>query len=465
MSSSRRRNCARGILVALVLGVIGGGCDLTAPTELKKHGDALVANASRTGGGSSISASAVSWNEIDVSWTATSNATGYQLFRSTSGAAGPYAQIAQMSASITTYANTGLSGSTEYCYEIRSFRQVGRNINYSAYSSPACATTPPAPVPAAPTEINAVPQVYQIQVTWKDNSSNETGFHIEQAPTPTGGWTLIINANADATSAYVYATAEQQTCFRVMAFSSAGSSAPSAPDCTALPASPTGLSANAADGQAITLSWTDNSGVEDGYKVSRYQPGLSWEDVATLPANAVTYRDVAVSADVVYSYRVQAIKDGGYSEFSNEVTAVIPTSAPDAPSNAEAFYNFDAQFNTFTFYVIWNDNSYNEQGFRVEYTDGNGGWYTFGETLANETSFSYRYPAFLDPGLTCVRVIAFNTLGDSSPSNETCADTNGFPGFQSGGNVITNRPPPTNPRHGKPSSPRGARVHGKSSRR
>jgi hypothetical protein len=48
-----------------------------------------------------------------------------------------FKQIATVSASVTAYANTGLSGSTKYFYRLRAYNSQGN----SAYSNMASATT------------------------------------------------------------------------------------------------------------------------------------------------------------------------------------------------------------------------------------------------------------------------------------------------------------------------------------
>jgi titin len=444
MSSPIRRIATRVALIAAFCQLIATACEPTAAVDPTDGKNLLVPDASLTAGISIFTASTVSWSEVDLSWPTSPSVSGYQVFRSASGPAGGYNLIATTAANVGNYADKGLTAATQYCYEIRSFKYAGRNINYSAYSTAVCATTLPPPV-LAPSETDAVPQGFSFHIHWKDNSANESGFHIEQAPTPNGGWVRAVDAVANATSADVYADhVEQQACFRVIAYSTVGDSFASVPDCTTAPAPPSQLSANAPDPQSISLSWTDNSSVEDGFRVYRMEQGGAWADIATLPANVVTFRDAAVRADVPYTYHVQALKDGGYSNFSNNAVGVIPTTRPAAPTNAEAFYMFDGYINTFTFEVGWSDNSNNEQGFRIESTDGLGGWYPFGETPANESFFTYAFPGWLDPGQICVRIVAFNALGDSSPSNESCADTIGFPGFGYG--IISGASPPTLPR-------------------
>src|SRR5207247_4868062 len=95
------------------------------------------------------------------------------------------------------------------------------------------------------------------------------------------------------------------------------------------PPAPTNLVATTVDYQSIDLAWTDNSGVEDGYWVLRYD---DWNGgyyiVAELPANTTTFSDTWLASETWYSYYVVAIKDGGTSDYSNEANAT--TSAPPA---------------------------------------------------------------------------------------------------------------------------------------
>jgi fibronectin type 3 domain-containing protein len=417
------------LLTVVCVALTVAACDSDSPVQPRELGGTPF---SRGDAGSSIAVSAVSPSEIDLSWANTPSASGYQIFRSDNGATGSYSLIASTAATVTSYANTGLIGSTQYCYEIRSFKTSGRNTTYSAYSNAACATTLAPPV-NAPSDVDVVPipsttivypYVSNLRVSWKDNSANEDEFHLERASAPAGPWTQAITTSANITLQYQYGTREQQVCFRVIAFSAAGASMPSSVDCTTPPASPTNLVAKAADGQSITLTWTDNSAIEDGYKISRLEPGGTWTDIATLAPNAVSYRDPGVAADITYTYRVQALKDGGFSDYSNEAIVSIATSPPTAPSGATASYWSDNEYGWLYFYLTWTDASSNEEGFRIEFSaDSVSGWRTYTTVAANQTGFFGQYDlwASLAPFAECYRVVAFNSAGESA-SNATCTE-------------------------------------------
>src|SRR5205085_7789179 len=95
------------------------------------------------------------------------------------------------------------TGSTQYCYQIRSFKFTGRTTTYGAFSSPACAITLPPPV-IAPSETDASPYAGPIRIRWKDNSPNKDGFRIEQASTTAGPCTQASSVGANTTAPDVY---------------------------------------------------------------------------------------------------------------------------------------------------------------------------------------------------------------------------------------------------------------------
>jgi fibronectin type 3 domain-containing protein len=417
------------LLVAVCVGLSVAGCDSDSPVE--PQSPALTAFSRDVGSG--LSATAISPSEIDLAWPRSSGpVNGYEVFRSTTGATGPYSIVATAAATATGYADLGLTGSTTYCYEVRSFKIAGKNTMYSAFSAAACATTLAPPI-SAPSSVDVVPipndyyvDAYNsaVRVSWKDNSANEDGFYLERASAATGPWTRTVTTSANVTLQWDYGARERQICFRVIAFSAAGVSTPSSPDCTAPPANPTNLAAKA-DGQSINLTWTDNSAVEDGYKVSRLDAAGTWVDIAALPPNAVSYRDIGVTVDMTYTYRVQAQKDGGFSNYTNESAAVIPTAPPAPPSGASAGYWTANEYGWLYLDVAWIDASNNEEGFRIEVSyDGVSGWQPYATVAANMTSFEDKLSLWDNLGgrAECYRVIAFNGTGVSTPSNVTCAE-------------------------------------------
>src|SRR6266699_793694 len=140
------------LLVALFL-----GCDRPTPLAPGIEAAAGGQPAPTLAAPSNTNALAVSWSQINVGWQDnSSNETGFEVHRSTTGPSGAFALLATTGANATSYGNSGLAGSTPYCYEVRAFRTTGCKTTYSAFSSAACATTPAAPVPPAPSASSPV---------------------------------------------------------------------------------------------------------------------------------------------------------------------------------------------------------------------------------------------------------------------------------------------------------------------
>jgi len=420
----------RWVLIAIFAQGLALACDSTSTTGVKQI--EVASGPSYTVSPSGLTANPVAWNEIDLAWPKASNAaTGVEIFRSTSGPGGAYSLAGSVSANVTSYVDLGRSASTQYCYEIRTYKTAGRNTSYSSFSAPACATTLPPPV-NAPSQVDVVPTgSASTSISWIDNSTNEDGFRIERANAIAGPWTQVATAPANATTISQAVVAEHLACFRVIAFNAIGPSSPSVGDCATSPAAPTSLRLKNSGQLSVQLGWQDNSAVEDGYIVSRFQPLSGWTSVAKLAANATGFADTRVNAGEKYTYRVQATKDGGYSDNSNEVTVtlsgvgqVIP---PAAPGDFAVSYFADNSYGWLYFNSAWTDLSDNEEGFRIEVSgDGVSGWVTYAIADANATSFGLQLDLWsnLAPISQCFRVIAF--IGDvkSEPSKVACTDWN-----------------------------------------
>ena len=173
-----------------------------------------------------LAASAVSSSQINLTWT-DSDATedGFKIERCTSTSCSDFTQITTVGANVTSYANTGLAPSTSYSYRVRAYNTAGD----SAYSNTASATTQAAPaVPSAPTNLAAAAvSKSQINLTWTDNASNETGFYIERCKGSTcTNFVRIATLGADVTSYANTGLAKNTTYrYRVQAFNASGTSA------------------------------------------------------------------------------------------------------------------------------------------------------------------------------------------------------------------------------------------------
>jgi len=158
-----------------------------------------------------LTATAYSNNQIDLGWSDNSNnETGFSIECSNDGIT--FNWITNVSPNVTTCSDTGLDASTEYFYRVYAY-----NTEYdSDYSNVASATTFDGTVesPDAPSNLNAVAvSSSQIDLSWSDNSNNETGFSIECSNDGiTFNWIINVNLNVttysdtglDASTEYFY---------------------------------------------------------------------------------------------------------------------------------------------------------------------------------------------------------------------------------------------------------------------
>jgi fibronectin type III domain protein/beta-propeller repeat-containing protein len=297
---------------------------------------------------SSLSATAISGSQINLAWVDNSNnENGFEIERTTV-LSGPWTKIATTGAGVKSYANTGLSGSITYYYRVRAYKTGGSS--FSAYSNTANATTlasvPNAPNPLTATAVSAS----QINLSWADNSSNESGFKIERATSSGGPWSYIATTGTNTTSYWnTGLSASTRYYYRARAYNTAGDSAYSntasatTTNGTALPTLPTApsaLNATAASSSQVNLTWSDNSSNESGFKIERAPASNGpWTQIATAGAGAVAYSNTGLSASTTYYYRVRAYNTAGDSAYSNtaNVTTIASSSGGGALWWAEAY--------------------------------------------------------------------------------------------------------------------------------
>ncbi|MDZ7303603.1 MAG: fibronectin type III domain-containing protein [candidate division KSB1 bacterium] len=365
---------------------------------------------------SNLTATAVSNTQIDLAWVDNANNEDGFIIERKTGAGGTYAQIATVGANVTNYSNTGLTGSTQYYYRVRSFNASWN----SPYSNEANATTQPDPV-AAPTSLTATAvSSSQINLAWTDNASNEDGFKIERAAALGGPYTQIATVGANVTTyADTGLTASTQYCYRVRAYNAGGNSSYSNEACATtlsnLPAAPSNLTATPITNNQIDLAWTDNSTNETGFKIERKSESeASYTQIDTVAANVTSYQSTGLFGNINYSYRVRAYNANGNSGYSNEANA---TTLMKGPANLVATPVSSSQIN-----LTWTDQTTNETGYSIERKTGTSGTYAvIGTAGANATTYS-------DSGLSanteyCYRVRATSATNVSVYSNEACATT------------------------------------------
>src|SRR5690606_29702363 len=115
-----------------------------------------------------LTASAVSSSQIDLSWSDNStDETGFLIERSQTSSTSGFSPVTTVVANTSTYSNTGLTPATQYYYRVSAVNSNGN----SSYVE-ATATTLAAP-PQAPTGLTVTgATASSISLSWSDNSTN-----------------------------------------------------------------------------------------------------------------------------------------------------------------------------------------------------------------------------------------------------------------------------------------------------
>jgi len=184
---------------------------------------------------------------------------------------------------------------------------------------------------------------------------------------------------------------------------------------TPTPYPPSDLVAVAVFFSEIKLTWKDNSPDETGFYIYRKTTG-SYSKVAATEANSTSYNDTGLSPNTTYWYRVCTHNAGGNSEFSNEASATTPfeQAKPAAPTNLIA-----TVVNCNRVDLRWQDNSDNEDGFKVFRTSA-------GETVYHEIADLDSNTTFYSNPVSASSVYWYHTqaynsggIADSNPVRAT----------------------------------------------
>ena len=189
---------------------------------------------------------------------------------------------------------------------------------------------------------------------------------------------------------------------------------------TIRPGAPTNLNASAVSCSQINLSWNDNSGNEEGYKIYR-----NGNLIATLGSGVTSYQNTGLSGNTTYSYSVKAYRGSIESNASNTVTVTTPSCQipPPTPTNFRV-----ASTTTNSITLAWNDVS-GETGYKIYKWGYDGSQWKFlyyASVGANVTTYT-------DNNLPCgndfnfYELSAYNSYGESNHTGWIQGITNACP--------------------------------------
>lgn len=289
---------------------------------------------------SNLVATANGSTRIDLTWADnSSNEVTFRIERSSNNIT--FNEIGNVGANVTAYSDTGLTSNATYYYRVRARNTAGD----SGYSNSANATL--VAVPSDPSNLVASANGYTtINLTWVDNSVNETSFRIERS-SDNVSFSEIGSVDADVTSFSNTSLSAGTYYYRVRARNAVGDSAYSNVANATLetppsaPSAPSNLVATANGSTEIDLEWVDNSNNEVTFRIERSTDNASFSEIASVAANVTTYRDQSLASGT-YFYRVRARNAVGDSAYSNSANASLQD--PCDPRLADSGYNSSGSY-------------------------------------------------------------------------------------------------------------------------
>ncbi|MDO9577944.1 MAG: hypothetical protein Q7J16_08670 [Candidatus Cloacimonadales bacterium] len=229
-----------------------------------------------------------------------------------------------------------------------------------------------------------------IMLSWQDNSNNEDGFSIDRKIEGLA-WEndhLFVGEDVETcidTNLTIYGRYD----YRIKAVNGDEVSGYAATYLTLIDydtlATPTDFISAQLNASKIQLSWNDNSSQEDGFRLDRKIGEENWEeDYAIIPTNNETFIDSNLTVYDLYSYRLFAFIGQSFSDPVEASLIFINSDSLAAPSNLVL-----EQPDVYSLELTWQDNSTDEEGFRIDRKIGENSWEENYQILdADETSFT-----------------------------------------------------------------------------
>ncbi len=391
---------------------------IDAAVELLRTGSSTPA---RPEAPASLTASVRGESQIDLAWQDRStNETGFRVRRQ-NGGTGSWLTVASLAANRTTWSNTGLVAGVTYKYQVVAFNAQGDSPASNEVSATTTAAVPSAPLGLTASAVSGT----QIDLAWRDNAGNETGFRVQRRDADGSQWaeigtvaqnvTVFRNTGLPAGATYRY---------RVLAYNAVGNSPPSnevSATLPTVPAAPTNLVARATSSTQIELTWRDNAANESGFNLER-KTGTTgaWIEITRLTPNTTQVVNRGLQAGTAYVYRLRAFNQAGLSAWSNEATPSTGTSGGGG-GVAQPSLNPPSSLQVTALSVdraglAWIDNTTQEVGIRVQRrAESETTWREVANLPPNTTS--YQEAGLAPGGLQSYRVVAVDQAGNQAASD------------------------------------------------
>lgn len=364
-------------------------------------------------------AQALGATKIQLNWKDNSvGELGFKIQRALASSTS-FTQIAIVAANKTEYIDENLTANTNYQYRVSSFTSNSQ----SGWSNIAYAMTYSKDVPP-PTNLEAKfnKSLKAVELHWSDNSNSENGSVVERKTSATDEYSDYAYTSRDITSFVDYSIEFDKVYYYRVRYITDEKfrTEPSNEDTAYVPNLPPNAPSNLkiyefTPDSLYGLTWTDNSNDETGFQIQRRESETNTIKYIDIDANTTAYNDNIPSSSKTYYYKIRAVKNGLYSDYSNEVSTSGSTgSGLSAPSNVTA----EKVQGELAVEIKWKDNSSNELGFIIERSSTDNSTYVEIKRVGPDVTFyKDNGPGIYFGGTFMYRLKAFNGQGESAYSS------------------------------------------------
>jgi len=217
----------------------------------------------------------------------------------------------------------------------------------------------------------------EVEIVWKDNCHNEEGYRIYIKRGEEAEWDSV-NIEQNLESYFDYSVIPGIiNYYRVCAYYENDTSNSLYANINTMEA-PTSFNCIQQNVHTFKLDWNDNADFEQGYKIDRKIDSDDWEDeIGITTSNITTWTDSTIGRNYnIVFYRLYAFHEV-FNSNSIETSNVI-----DFPAPTNLQYE---KINIHTIKLTWNDNSQNEEGFKIDKQIGTTPWLDNYAVIAGNT--------------------------------------------------------------------------------